>query len=502
MMETRMECIKKRAEEWITPRKLSWFFFIVYIASIIPMFVIGLYNYPSADDYSIGSNVRQTWVASHSIIQTIWQAVLRAAEDWMIWMGYFTSNFLMAIPPCVFGEKWYALTTMIMVGSISLSTGYLLHQIFVKVLKADKYISRSVICIMLFFTIQCMVGRVEAFYWYCGAANYMLTHSMAMCFYGMLVSLAVSNHKKMFVVGATILGFLVGGVNQMTALNVAIILFLIWCYLVFMKKCKEKVTLCIPMFAFYVGFTLNIVAPGNWVRSEISQGMGPIKAIMISLLYGLEYSLGEWTDWSVLIMIIALIPLLWKLTARTDFRFPYPVVVIIFGFGLVSAMMTPPLFAVGNIGASRLQAVTFAMYMLVLVLCELYAIGWMHKNCYVKENKVESFNKLSANIIIFLISCVLFFGAGACLKVMANPHYYTSSSAMTDLLNGSAKIYGKALEERAELYNSGKKDIIVEPLETEPKLLFFSDITEDSEDWQNRGLCRYYGLNSVRKNKK
>lgn len=498
-METRMECIKKRLEEWITPRTLSWFFFIVYIASLIPMFVIGVYNYPSADDYSIGSNVRQTWVASHSIFQTIWQAVLRAAEDWMIWMGYFTSNFLMAIPPCVFGEEWYALTTVIMVGSISLSTGYLLYQLFVKVLKADKYISRSVICIMLFFTMQCMVGRVEAFYWYCGAANYMLTHSMAMCFYGMLVSLAVSKHKKSFIAVATILGFLVGGVNQMTALNVAIILFLVLVYLLFTKRCKEKIAVCIPVFAFYVGFILNIAAPGNWVRSEISHGMGPIKAVMISLLYGLEYCLGEWTDWSVLIMIIALIPLLWKVAARTDFRFPYPVVVIMFGFGLVSAMMTPPLFAVGNIGAARLQAVTFTMYMLVLVLCELYAVGWVQKKYF--RGKVDS-NKFSADIIIFLVSCVLFFGAGAGLKIIANPHYYTSSSAMTDLLNGSAKAYGKALKERAELYNSGEKDIIVDALETEPKLLYFSDITEDTEDWQNRGLSRYYGLNSVRKNKK
>lgn len=494
-----MECIKKRLEEWITPRTLSWFFFIVYLVSLIPMFVIGLYNYPSADDYSIGSNARQTWMASHSMIQTVWQAVLRAAEDWMIWMGYFTSNFLMAIPPCVFGEKWYALTTVIMVGSVSLSTGYLLYQLFVKVLKADKYISNSVIFIMLFFTMQCMVGRVEAFYWYCGAANYMLTHSMAMCFYGMLVSLAVSIHRKAFVIVAAGLGFLVGGANQMTALNVAIVLFVGVIFISYTRKWKEKMSLLIPTLTFYIGFILNIAAPGNWVRSEISHGMGPIKAVMISLLYGLEYCLGEWTDWSVLIMIIALIPLLWKLTARTDFRFPYPVVVIIFGFGLVAAMMTPPLFAVGNIGAARLQAVTFTVYMLVLILCELYAVGWFQKKYFMV--KVDG-NKLSADIIIFLMSCVLFFGTGAGLKIIANPHYYTSSSAMTDLLNGSAKAYGEALRERAELYNSGEKDIIVDALETEPELLYFSDITEDPEDWQNRGLCRYYGLDSIRKIKK
>lgn len=500
-MEVKVKIIRDKLETWITPRTLSWFFFAVYIISLIPMFVIGLYNYPSADDYSIGSDVRQAWVASHSVVLTVWQAILRAVEDWFIWMGYFTSNFLMAIPPCVFGEKWYTLTTVIMVGSISLSTGYLLHQIFVKILKADKYISRTVICIMLFFTMQCMVGRVEAFYWYCGAANYMLTHSMSMCFYGMLVSLAVNKHGKIFVIAASVLGFLVGGANQMTALNVAIVLFVALVVIFYAKRWKEKWNVLLPIIAFYLGFILNIASPGNWIRSEISQGMGPVKAVMISLLYGLEYCLGEWTDWSVLVMIIALIPLLWKLTEKTKFQFSYPVVVILFGFGLVSAMMTPPLFAVGNIAAARLQAITFTMYMVVLVLCELYVVGWIRKKYFVeKEAKVS--NGFSADIMIFLMSCVLFFGVGAGLIVIANPHYYTSSSAMTDLLNGSAKQYGEALAIRAQMYNSGEKDIVVDALETEPKLLYFSDIAEDPEDWQNRGLSRYYGLNSVRKEKK
>lgn len=500
-MEAKIKGIRNKLESWITPKTLSRFFFVVYILSLIPMFVIGLYNYPSADDYSIGSNVRQTWVVSHSVIQTVWQAVLRSVEDWMIWMGYFTSNFLMAIPPCVFGEKWYALTTVIMVGSISLSTGYLLYQIFVKVLKADRYISQTVICIMLFFTMQCMVGRVEAFYWYCGAANYMLTHSLSMWFYGMLVSLAVSRHKKIFVAAAIGLGFLVGGANQMTALNVAIVLLIAVIFILYTKKWKEKMNVLIPMLGFYIGFILNVAAPGNWVRSEISQGMGPVKAVMISLLYGLEYCLGEWTDWSILVMVIALIPLLWKLIEKTEFKFPYPVIFVLFGFGLVSAMMTPPLFAVGNIGADRLKALTFTMYMVVLVLCELYAVGWIRKKYFRNSSKEEAM-KLSADMIIFLMSCVLFFAAGACLKVIANPHYYTSSSAMTDLLTGSAKKYGETLEKRAKLYNGGEKDIVVEPLEIEPELLYFSDITEDPEDWQNKGLCRYYGLNSVRKEKK
>ena len=151
-------------KKWITPKRLSIFLTIVYVASLIPLLWIGYYNYPSADDYSIGSNCRQAWVATHSVFATVWAGIVRAAEDWLDWMGYFTSNFLMAIPPSTFGERAYVLTCWIMIVMLSLSTIYLLRTVFVKVFKADKHVSNCVIMLMLFVTVQRMVGRVEAFY--------------------------------------------------------------------------------------------------------------------------------------------------------------------------------------------------------------------------------------------------------------------------------------------------------------------------------------------------
>ena len=493
-----MKKLENILQKYITPKNLLRFLVIMYFLSLIPVFVIGIYNYPSADDYSIGSNCRQAWVTSHSLIQTVWQGILRSVEDWLIWMGYFTSNFVMAIPPCVFGEKFYAFTTVIMVGAISLSTGYLLHQIFVNVFKADTYVSKCIIAILLFFNIQCMVGRTEAFYWYCGASNYILTHAISIFFYGMLISLVVKRKEKrvLFVFSTAFMGFLAGGANQMTALNVAIVLAVAAGWLTWQKKWKTNKKIIIPMVSFYLGFVLNIAAPGNWIRAEGTSGMNPVKAVLVSLSYGLEYCLGEWTDWSIILMLIMLIPLFWRLVSNTKFEFSYPLLVVAFGYGLVSAMMTPPLFAVGNVGAERLQALTFTMYLLVLVLCEGYVIGWIQKKYYKRVENVD-IKKFPVDTTICIAGCLLFFFFGMAITIIPNPHYYTFSSAMTDIVNGSAKAYGEALEERAILYNSGEKNIVVEPLPTQPVLLYFSDITSDAEDWQNKGLSRYYGLDSV-----
>ena len=497
------DCLGEKCKRWVTPKRLSIFLTIVYVASLIPLLWIGYYNYPSADDYSIGSNCRQAWVATHSVLATVWAGIVRAVEDWLDWMGYFTSNFLMAFPPSTFGERAYVLTCWIMIVMLSLSTIYLLRTIFVKAFKADQHVSNCVIMLMLFVTVQRMVGRVEAFYWYSGAANYILVHSFCMFFYGLLLSAVYDTGKKRIfdLTVASVLGFLVGGGNQMTALNGAIVLLVVIGFLTVQKKWKQYKGHIVPIAFFYIGFILNVAAPGNWVRAEGASGMNPIKAVFVSFYYCLDYCLSEWSGWPVLLLVLILIPLFWKMVGRSEFQFRYPLIVVLFGYCVVSAMMTPPLFAVGSIEAARLQALTYTMYILVLTLCVGYVTGWVRRKIEAiteRKGQTRTDTHFSVNEIWCILGCLLFFAFASVITVIPDPHYFTFSSAMKDLANGSAKAYGDAMKERAVLYNSGEKDVVVEPLPVQPALLYFSDIKEDPEDWENRGLCRFYGIDSVR----
>lgn len=504
-----MELLNKCRKKWITPKSLAALLSLVYAGSLIPMLWISWYNFPSADDYSIGSNCRQTWVLTHSLFRVIGQGIARAVEDWISWMGYFTSNFLMAVPPNTFGERWYILTAWVMAGMLSVSTAYLLHGIFVRIFKADKYVSRCVIMLVLFVSVQCMCpeGRVEAFYWYAGAANYILVHSFSLFFYGTLIAIVYDKGRKRVwdLAAAAFLGFITGGGNQMTALNVAIVLFVILAFITVQKKWAQFKGLLLPAGTFYAGFLLNVAAPGNWVRAEGAFGMNPVKAVLVSLYQGLDLVLSEWTTWPVLVIAAAMIPLFWNMAAKTAFPFSYPAIALLFGFGLVSAMMTPPIFAVGNMDAGRLRALTFLMYILVLTLCVGYVTGWVRKRTEKvygpdeKRSPEGGERGLGTAAWGCLAGCLCFLLIGSVLTVIPEPHYYTFTSAAADLLNGNARAYGKALEERAETYRAGGKGIIeVEALPAQPVLLYFSDIKEDPEDWENRGVARFYGLEGVK----
>lgn len=502
MTKSLLERGYERLQQWVTPKRLSVLLTIVYLLSLIPLLWISWYNYPSADDYTIGNNCRQAWIDSHHVFKVIGVGVAKAVDDWVHWMGYFTSNFLMAIPPNVFGERMYVVTAWIMLAMLSLSTIYLLYNIFVRIFQADKYVSHCVSMVMLFITVQCMVGRVEAFYWYSGAVNYMFLHGMSLFFYGLLIAIVYDKGRKRTakLIGASLLGFFTGGGNQLTALNVAIILLTVIGGITCQKKWKKYRALALPIGLFFLGFLLNVAAPGNWVRADSIEGMNPIKAVLVSLYYGLLLCLDQWLRWPIILMVILLIPLFWHMARKTAFAFRYPFIVVAFGYGVVSAMLTPALFAVGNIAAMRLQALTFAMFILVLTLCVGYVTGWARKRLEHGRQEREADTEMtgfSREEAGWLLGGLAFFAAASLLIAVPEPQYFAAASAMKDIISGDAKAYGDTLKERIEIYNSGEKNVEVDALPARPELLFFDDIEQDPRNWKNQGVCRYYGIDSV-----
>ncbi len=502
---TRMKETEERMRRFWTVKRISVLLTVLYFASLIPMLVIAQYNYAGADDYSIGQTCHTAWITTHNVFAVIWQAALMAAHDFLYWMGYFSAIFMMSVHPGVFGEHVYAATTWIMLGMLTFSTMYLLRALLVKALGMSRDLCRSVTMILLLVTVQCTVGRNEAFYWYCGAVNYIFFYAVGLFYLGCLLSAVYDKKpgKRIYdLCMACFLGIFVGGGNYMTALTVAIVLvvavFLLWRN----GALKRQRILLVPMACFFFGFLASCLAPGNSYRSEITQGMGAVKAILISLYYFFDYCVSDWTTWAVAAGFLLLVPFIWKMVGDTDFTFPCPLLVFLMGYGLTSANVTPPLYAIGNIGAGRLQAIFFIQYILLMGLCLIYGLGWLRK--YLERRGLGRGEAAGADRCfsapafrsMVLLSLFIVFASALCIHV--DPYYYTSSSAMTDLLNGSAKAYGEAYEERTKvLLDDTVKDVVFEKLPAQPQLLFFSDLTDSMDSWENKAVARYYDKNSV-----
>ena len=515
---TKIDKLEEKLFGWITPKRLAMILTVVYALSLIPLLIIAKYNFPSADDYGHASSAHLTWLETGNVFATIWAGIQRGIYEWINWEGYYTCDIMTALPPSVFGEGCYWIVTYIVLSMLTISTIYLFHVIFVKVFRYDKYLSRCITMIYLFTSVQCLSveGRVEAFYWFSGAVNYVFIHSLANFYFGLMIVLAMKCKEKIKctgrMIGTAVLGFVVAGGNQITMLNVGIILLFAIVMISYHKAWKVMKPLIVPMIVYYVGMMLNMFAPGNDIRAMVSQGMNPIKAIGLALMYGLELCIGDWTSWVVLIAFIIIGVISWKITAHSEFTYPCPLIVILLGYCITSAMMAPSLFAVSSKEAGRIQAVTYFMFLMTSIFSIVYVMGWLRygydqivtEKCN-KASDTGSAAEAKEELQLFqptyrwiLVFAAAFLLVGSVLCIANDSHYYAWTSAITDLVSGDATEYQKQMDARLEIMYSGKSGVLeLEPLTVHPKLLYFSDITTDVNAWENDGMKRFLGVDGV-----
>lgn len=482
---------------------MSMVFVILYILMLIPLYVIAFYNWPSADDYSMGIGAYNAWKESHNIFSVLWQGIYMSGYDWMNWTGFYTCTFFMSIPLNAFGSQYYFIGTLISLTFFHIAIWYMFSCIFIRFFKMDKYLSRILIVLIMFMCVQCLMpeGRMEMFYWYCSAGGYTLTYSLGFILIGMLATvLSLSNVKKVYLVLVSVVAILAGGANYPTALELSLITVAVAILTFILPEWKKHKEVLIPIAFYLVGFLLSVLAPGNSVRESGTTGYGPFQAVLISLYYTARYAITEWTTWSVLVIVLMTLPLWWKGVEKVGFSFKYPILVSIYGYGLVSATVTAPLFGVGNIIAGRLCGQFYMQYIMVLTLVVGYWVGWFKKNLYpnISETTGGEKNTLSPIYTKYYIVLFAFFIFASVMSIKDDNHYYAFSSAITDLANGSAAQYREENLAREEiLLDDSIKDVVFDSYSIEPKLLFYTDISTDEDDWINNSMERYYDKNSI-----
>ena len=562
-------------------RRLSHLLIVIYVLSLIPVLVIGKYDYPSADDFSMGLGTRLVYEATGSLLAVAGKILSETARYYRTWIGYFTSCLFTTVSPATFGEDWYALTPAVILLALHVGVAVFFYALMEKALGMNRYVRRCMTVLALFLMVQRMPEgslRVEAFYWYSGAGNYTLTFSaglLYLAFYVLSVCGVRRKNRSLFLVLACIMGFLAGGGNYLSALSFAVVSVLFAVYLVNMKiRQGENSRMGMPgksglsdrsgggcrigrllPAAFYLcGFAVSCLSPGNRIRGGEAEGYGALKSILLSLYYTLSYPLNQWMNWAVLLILALAGVIFWMGFAEIEFsganagargaaasekpgekvrgaaasektdsgaqavqlRFAAPFPAAVLAYGIVSCVVTPALYAQGNMDAGRIQSTFWLHAVLVLLLLEWYLVGGLYRR-FSKEQNVSAascLQNVSATPCLrnvsaasclrngaggFVRAILLFFIVFSLLAVKGNPDFYTGTSAVSELLDGSAAQYGRENEERLRiLKNPGEQDVVLPRYTVQPNLLYFEDVSEDPGDWINQKMSEYYGKNSIR----
>ena len=500
----------------ISIRTLNAVVTAIYILSIVPLLVIGHFNWLASDDLAQAGVMSQYYASTGSLLGTFLMGFKYAYQLYMKWMGCYFSNLLFRFNPCIFGERMYFLVVYEMIGALTFGVCYFFKSLIVYGFKGDKYLANIVSMISLIIMIHSLPAngaRVEAFYWYTGASNYTFVLGIALFWIGLLIR-AVFTEKKSSRIRklcwACFWGLVVAGINYMTALALAICSVLVM-ILIVMEKTGflklEKVDedqrrifhlLWLPGLFNLVGFVINVIAPGNAARQSVTGGFGPIKSVLIAFYYVFDVCINELTRWEVLVLLALLIPVLWKLAGTIEHKFEHPFIFALFSLCMTAAFMVPPLFAIANVAAGRVKANILFIFTIMLVLTLFYWTAWIRQNAGTFESLTSgdsSFSKVGT-FLMAMLALLLMFGSGLCVK--ADPYYYAWSSAVTDLANGSAKTFYEESVERLEvLKDDSVTDVVLKQHTVRPELLAFDDVTKDPGDWINTSMANYYGKNSV-----
>lgn len=540
-------------------RRLSYLLIVIYALSLIPVLVIGKYDYPSADDFSMGLGTRLVYEATGSLFAVAGKILSETVRYYRTWIGYFTSCLFTTVSPATFGEAWYALTPAVILLALHIGVAVFFYALMEKALGMNRYVRRCMTVLALFLMVQRMPEgslRVEAFYWYSGAGNYTLTFSaglLYLAFYVLSVCGVRRKNRSLFLALACIMGFLAGGGNYLSALSFAVVSVLFAVYLVKMKTRQGENSrmgrLCVigrllPAAFYLCGFAVSCLSPGNRIRGGEAEGYGALKSILLSLYYTLSYPLNQWMNWAVLLILALAGVIFWMGFAESggsganagargaaasekpeekvrgaaasetcggaqavELCFAAPFSAAVLAYGIVSCVVTPALYAQGNMDAGRIQSTFWLHAVLVLLLLEWYLVGGLYRR-FSKEQNVSAascLRNVSAASCLqngaggFVRAILLFFVVFSLLAVKGNPDFYTGTSAVSELLDGSAAQYGRENEARLRiLKNPGEQDAVLPRYTVQPNLLYFEDVSEDPGDWINQKMSEYYGKNSIR----
>lgn len=470
---------------------------VVLLLLLTPLLRIALYAVPWYDDFNYAGFTKFGMMQEPGLIGALKGARECAGVQWYAWQGTFSSIFFMALSPHIWGEEYYCIGSIFLILILTISVFVLIGTFAKKVLHVDRISSISLQAVTAIMVIELTYTTPSALFWYNPGVHYIGMHSFAMLSIAGLICLfseeSVRNVKSVLLILAGMLGaLLMGGSNFVTALQGLVVLSSL-VILAFLAD-RKKVLRYLPVLAVYAyGFYKNVSAPGNQVRSRFYVGCGysPIESVLRSFLEAFRY-IGEFSGWITLVAVILLIPIAWRIVGKSDFSFKLPGLVLLWSFCLYATGFTPSLYSLGHAGLSRTLNAVKITYQILLVINEVYWIGWARR---LLERKGRQFAERGCPWWFYVLITV-----SVIVVVKLSPNQagcYSSWGAYYYIHTGEAYNFYCEYQERLEILKSDEKNIVFEPYRFRPWMLCIGDLSEDPNSEENRAMASWYDKTSL-----
>ena len=488
----------------LTEKKKLILIHIVYVLALVvillPLLVLAKYDYPTADDWSFGKYMYRAMQAGeglpgvfHAIYQTLSQNV---------WEARFSIPILSALQPAAFGEHFYRITPYLMIGSVVLSQLFLLKECIAGETKENNWLILPIgIPVAIIQMLYCPCPE-ESFYWYNGSVNYTFVYSLSLLLMVLYLEIGIRKISKgkriVFTVLACLLAVLVGGSNFSTSVSTMCLLLCLQILFLILHRKDAFFRTWIVTLLETISVLACMTSPLTAARLNGNFGGTTANSPIMAILLSFErtfLNIISWTNLKVLLMILLILPFLWKAVRKMNASFRLPGVFTALSFGIYASQATATIYVDGTMGGGRQGAILWYFYVLWMVANVMYWCGWIAK-CVMKAEKAERTDEFLKKYLLRYCTA-----AGALLAaavLFGNVQGTTSYRAYRMWRNGWAQAYAAGWEERLKvLKDDSVKNPVFEPLDY-VELIMYTDLQpEDGYVWVNGACAEYYGKESI-----
>lgn len=393
--------------------------FVILAAALLPIFYVGIYDRITTwDDIAYSLEIHQllaSGVTFSSLFATLWDKLTTCYNNWQ---GTYSSIVMFTLEPGIWGNKVYAATPFILT-SVLYASLFFFSRTILKSFKMQEKINIFTLIftnLIFLFSISFLPSINNAIYWYNGAIHYVFFYSLQLCYIAVNIRIMSKEPKNTIWIWAPLImifSFILAGANLVTMLLQGILTFSIMFFGVIARK-NHKVILT-TMLAFFVaciGIYINVKAPGNTLRQHYETPMSTIPAFWASIKQ-IWFYIADYTSWPLIISGVFIAFIFWSQTKKTDFKFKYPLILLVFSLALIGAQSMPGFYATSFEGPVRLQNIVVCSYILLFYINIAYITGWLAKKIEIhkiKKIKIPGFaNGIICIILIISFIASLFF---------------------------------------------------------------------------------------------
>ena len=349
---------------------------IVFILSLLPILRFCLYTIPWFDDYNYAIYTKSFQEAyGRGFISALRGACNMVAECHYAWQGTFSSIFFMALSGLAISDTSYFVGPIFLVLIFSFSSILCVYMILSRVFKLSSLASISTALLSSILMVQTLYLPSHGFFWYNGGVHYVGMSSFLMLYIACVLFFNEKNGALWAILSTILLcllSLITSGANYVTALHMGVLNVLLMIYVGFKDK-KKLLRLILPTLVYIAGFIVNATAPGNKVRIAYfdESSRTPVKAVLESFYYSFK-DFPLYFDIALVVTMIALAPIIVKGLEKSDFKFRYPAIPVLFLIGLFASSYTPAIYSMGGNTLDRVLNLCKICFQLMFIFSEIY----------------------------------------------------------------------------------------------------------------------------------